>query len=301
MWLVELTRWKAGAVSVPFAHRRLPNGSVEFDLLGRWSAEAADAFMNSAAESLVLNYARGFEADDLSFLTGLAVRRLTILDYKPYDLTPIYSLGDTLVSLSLGRQMAAIDLTELPYLTDLRCDWTNVASSIANVDGLGSISLGGYRPRDLTPLSHLHLESLRLLDRPRLKTLSGLETHVDLEKFEVAGSSLSDLTPASALASLQDLRVPGCVKLDNLDAVTGLVALLALDVSECNNIDSFSPLRGTQALEHLHAHGSTKVIDGDLKPLLELPQLRDVRMMNRRNYKPSVSDVQAQLAGGLTG
>ncbi len=33
---------------------------------------------------------------------------------------------------------------------------------------------------------------------------------------------------------------------------------------------------------------STKILDGDLSPLLDLPDLIDVRLMNRRHYNPPV-------------
>jgi hypothetical protein len=40
------------------------------------------------------------------------------------------------------------------------------------------------------------------------------------------------------------------------------------------------------------------VADGDLTPLLGLAQMRDLRIMNRRQYVPSMRDVKDHL--GLT-
>ncbi|WP_281256258.1 hypothetical protein [Phycicoccus duodecadis] len=39
----------------------------------------------------------------------------------------------------------------------------------------------------------------------------------------------------------------------------------------------------------------TTIDDGDLTPLLTMPRLHDLRMVNRRHYAPSVTQVRAQL------
>jgi internalin A len=43
---------------------------------------------------------------------------------------------------------------------------------------------------------------------------------------------------------------------------------------------------------------STRVADGDLAPLLQLQHLRDLRLMNRKHYRPSVAQVKEKL--GMT-
>ena len=43
------------------------------------------------------------------------------------------------------------------------------------------------------------------------------------------------------------------------------------------------------------AWGSTRILDADLSPLLSLPRLTELRMKSRREYKPSVKEVQSEL------
>jgi len=64
-----------------------------------------------------------------------------------------------------------------------------------------------------------------------------------------------------------------------------------VSVSDCGTIESFKPLGRLHRLEELHAWGTTVVADGDLTPVAQLPMLREVRMRNRRHYRPRVADL----------
>jgi hypothetical protein len=56
-----------------------------------------------------------------------------------------------------------------------------------------------------------------------------------------------------------------------------------------------SKLNRTCELTELYLYESTRIVDGDLEPLLELRRLRDFRMMNRKHYLPSVSEIIDRL------
>jgi internalin A len=49
-------------------------------------------------------------------------------------------------------------------------------------------------------------------------------------------------------------------------------------------------------LQRLHLYESTRIADGDLTPLLTLTGLRDLRIMSRSHYRPTVADVRTQRA-----
>jgi hypothetical protein len=55
-------------------------------------------------------------------------------------------------------------------------------------------------------------------------------------------------------------------------------------------------LRGTPDLETLYMYETTRVADADLQPIMDLPNLKNFRMQNRREYKPSVSEIEQVLA-----
>jgi hypothetical protein len=48
-------------------------------------------------------------------------------------------------------------------------------------------------------------------------------------------------------------------------------------------------------LECLYAWGSTRIEDGDLSPLLRLSHLSEIRMRDRREYRPRLAQVKEQL------
>jgi hypothetical protein len=286
-------------VSPAFAFRELPQGGIEFELLGPWSPEAAAAFMESGADRLVANYARGFVARDLRFLSGLPLRGLDILARTIDDLAPVHELGDTLESLAVQTgTRTRIDLRCFPLLKDLSCNWRQVSDSLQETEKLESLFLMAYAPEDLTPLAHLrHLRALRMKDRPALRTLEGVQRLSWLDILEIYTAPLHDLTALAELRSpvLRGLALGACQQITDLHAVAACVGLEELDVSDGGVLSSLSPIAGLNRLSRLHLYGSTRIADGDLTPLLGLDRLRDLRMMSRRDYTPSLAEVKRQL------
>ena len=74
------------------------------------------------------------------------------------------------------------------------------------------------------------------------------------------------------------------------------MGLRELDVSESGSLDSLGPIAGLTGIQRLYLYGSTTIADGDLTPLLSMTRMRDLRMMNRRHYRPTVDGIRAQLA-----
>ena len=85
-------------------------------------------------------------------------------------------------------------------------------------------------------------------------------------------------------------------RLEAIDAVAGCRSLARLDIAEVGEIASLKPLAGLDRLEEIGAWGSTRILDPDLSVLLELPRLRSVRLRDRREYRPRVSEIEAALA-----
>lgn len=88
-------------------------------------------------------------------------------------------------------------------------------------------------------------------------------------------------------------------KLRNSDRVEPageqLRELRLLGFSDCGEIESVAPLGALEQLEELYAWGSTWIVDGDLSPLARLPRLKEIRMRDRRGYKPRGADLVSGL------
>lgn len=273
-------------------------GQLDFVVEAAWSPALRDAFESSGADGLVANYAIGFQGRDIDFVRDLPLRRLTLLDRGISDLTPIHDLGGTLEELRVQSAPGGyIDLALLPKLKVLSCSWGQVSSSMDRTDQIEDLFLSPYTEADMTPLSHLAaLRSLQMKQRPRVRSLDGIEAFAWLARLSVYGAPLEDISALARLNSpvLTRLDLASC-RLTSLADLSGLQGLRELDVSEGGHLASLAPIAGLTRLERLYLYGSTSIADGDLSPLLVMTRMRDLRMMNRRHYRPTLKTIRAHL------
>ena len=269
-------------------------------LTGDWSSAAQDVFLDGRADGLILNYARGFREQPIDFIQGLPIRKLNLLARSVSDLTPIYSLAATLQELLVQSDpRAVIDLEELPNLNTLAASWPQIRGSVKFASHIADLSVASFSERDLEDLSSLSsLTSLSMKERPRLHSLDGVEAFPWLAHLGVYWARpLKDITALQRAASpiLQSLQLPMCKNVTDVSPVSYCPSLQFFELSEGAEIPTVAPLSSLKGLETLYLYGSTKVADGDLRPIAGLPRLNDFRMMNRNNYKPSVRDIAAAI------
>lgn len=266
---------------------------------GGWSDEAREALTRGDADGLVLNYARGFSESNLDFLDGSwSVHRLNILDRGITDLEPIERLHGSLQALSVqAAPNAELDLGALPHLRSVASEWGLIRGSLGRVDALQRVITWRFDEADLHAFrDHVGLERLTIKEAPQLESLSGL---ADLPELKVLGLFLArrlhDISDVAGLTSLRELEFEDCPMLDSLDDVESLIDLRFLGFSECGDIESLAPIGPLEQLEVLYAWGSTHVVDGDLSPLARLGRLKEIRMRDRRGYRPRVADLVPAL------
>lgn len=267
---------------------------------GPWSEDAVRALARGEADGLVLNYARGFCEGTLALLDGgWPLRRLSVLDRSIVDLEPIGRLAG-LEELSVqAAANAVLDLGALPGLRSVTGEWPLIDRTLSAVTELEHVITWMFADVDLHAFrDHVALKTLTIKDAPYLESLSGLGNLPDLAAFTIVGAPcLHEIDDIVELAeSLRELKFEECTRIEAIDAVEPLVGLRFLGVSECGDIASLSPVGSLAQLETLYAWGSTKVVDGDLSPLTRLPRLKEIRMRNRRGYKPPVGDIAAAVA-----
>jgi internalin A len=266
---------------------------------GPWGSASARELQRPEITGLTLNYARGFQERDLEFLADWQVKELRLLARTITDLEPVYRLSGSLERLSVrSSQRASLDLRRLPWLTQLSAEWAQVESTLEFAVALNDLFLLSYTGADLRPLARNEvLSRLRFKDRPGLGSLDGVEQLPNLVELGVFGARrLTDVTAvASAASTLQRLDLGGCSRLLDLDALAPLTGLRWLGIDNCGPVTSLEPIGGLLDLEVLWAFESTRVVDGDLTPLLRLTALRDLRMAPRQHYRPTLDEVRAVL------
>jgi hypothetical protein len=266
---------------------------------GPWSARAAQALALGEVDGLVLNYARGFCEGSLDLLNGQwPLRRLSVIDRSLTDLAPIGRLrGLDALSVQAAPD-SELDLTLLSRLRSVNAEWSLIARALGAVGQLESLITWNFNEVDLHALrDHWTLRRLTIKDAPHLESLAGLGDLPSLEAVAIVGApQLHDIEELERLsASLRELTFEECGRIEVIDVVGSLVHLRFLGVSECGDIASLSPVRSLSELETFYAWGSTRILDGDLSLLAQLPRLLEIRMRNRRGYRPAVADLSASV------
>lgn len=273
---------------------------VDLVVTGEWSPVARQALEDGRADGLVLNYAKGFREKPIDFLEGLQIRKLNLLARSVSDLTPVYSLASSLQELRVQSDPhAVLQLGRLPRLRTLAASWHQIQGSIVFASQLESLSVASYAGSDLEPLGSLSsLASVVMKERPKLRSLDGIEAFPWLAHLEVhRARNLVDISGLQQVSSpiLEVLQLPSCQKVLDIASVASCTSLRFFELSEGAEIPSVAALSDLLRLERPYLYGSTKVADGDLLPIANLPRLRDFRMVNRRNYTPSTLVIKEEI------
>jgi hypothetical protein len=265
---------------------------------GRWTGAAERLLARGEVDGLVLNAARGFQEGDLELLdAGWGLRRLTVLDRSLVDLAPVSRLAG-LEALSIEANPAAeLDLSPHAGLTSIAGPWSLIGGgfgALTRVEEVGTWAFGEPALRAFRDCAAL--ETLTVKDAPRLESLAGVEALSRLRRLKIAGAPrLMDIEPVHDVTTLRELEFEGCAGIAAIDPVRRLEDLRFLGIGDCGDIASLAPLAGLGRLEVLHAWGSTRILDGDLQLLAGLPGLREVRMRDRRGYRPAVRSLAAAV------
>lgn len=277
-----------------------PSGRRTLVVTGRWTPAASVALRDGHADGLVLNYAHGMIEPDLACLQDWPLHRLTILSRWITDLAPIRRLAATLEELEVTAAPTAkrVDLGGFTRLRVLAGHWRIIGADLPALPDLRDLYVEGWRAPDLRPLGvHPELTRLRLKGTgTALESVDGLDQTPALTTLLITTAArLTDLTGLTDVPDLVDLWLEVCHRVDTLDDITPLTRLRHLTIADCGRIDSLTPLRGLIALQTLYAWDRTNIADGDLSPLLDLPELREVRFQSRRHYRPPLAEVKQRL------
>lgn len=262
-------------------------------LTADWSDAAVRAWERHRVRELELNYAKGWQGGDLSFLGELpALHALLLTDWDLEDSSVVNEL-DELRYLKLSTYCETeIRFDRLPNLEVCSLEWRPTARTLFEHRGIKKLFVnrlvagGDFRPfANMTSLRALTLYT------PRLSSLDGIGSLSGLEFLEIARSrTLSSLSGLEALSNLAWMEVSTCRKISDVSPVGELPQLRTLLLGDLGDIASIRPLSCLRKLERLFLLESTCVLDGDLSPLLELPRLEHVVFEDRPGYSHRADD-----------
>jgi hypothetical protein len=265
----------------------------------RWTKKAEKALQREDVQALWLNYARGYCEPDLSFVRDWPIRRLLVLDRSVTDLSPLAQLAGTLEDLSFqAAPGTTLDLATLPRLQSIAAAWDDIRETFYAPKYLSRVVVFDYNEVDLDPLTaQPSLQTIQLKVAPRLETLSRIASFPTLTALRIAAApALDDLGDLSSVTStLRELDLESCAAVDDIEVLSSLSDLRYLGISDCGRIASIHTIASLSQLTCLYAWGSTRIEDADLSPLLRLGRLSEIRMRDRREYRPRLADVKKQL------
>jgi hypothetical protein len=258
-------------------------------LEGGWRDEYADVI--EARGLAVLSIA--VRGDDLRFLERVpALRGLVLNAGEVRDLAPVSALRglETLTLNTASKPRMPLDFTTFAGLRTLRMYWNPGFESVFACRALESLFVFGPPDPDLARFGTIaSLRRLELSQGRKLVSTAGVGAGVEFLGLYQQGAltDLSGLPPG-----LRVLAIEGAKQLGEIVTVASLTRL---KVANCGDIASLAPLRGLDQLEEFLAWESTRVLDGDLSVLLDLPKLRVLGMRDRREYRPRVPEIEEAL------
>ena len=271
---------------------------------GPWNTEMESLVQNGRILELVLNWAHGFAEPDLEFLRPWPLPRLLVIARWITDLSPITRLGGHLTDLRLPAvhpsAAGTLDLTQLACLTSLSVSWTLIRDQTDALAPVTDLYIESYGPHDLTPLAAAKsLTRLRMKQYPQLRTLDGITAFSRLKTLGIfLAPKLEDVSAvraAPAAQTISELHLDTCKKIPTFDDVSLVKNVRVLSLANSGDFPSLAPLAGMPELRELYLYESTRIVDGDLSPLLTLPELQRLSIANRRHYSPQVSEIKRLL------
>lgn len=260
--------------------------------------QSLDLLAQHGTHGDVFNGVRVTGLDELEFLRDYpSLLYLEVEDISAQELRCIESISN-LRGLQLDAPKVGIDLSCFPLLEQFVGDWHRDNTGIGSCGELRYLNAFGFRSTraGLSGISEcVRLEHLHLV-RPGITSLDDVEALEDLRYLDIAyAPKIKDLTPLAA--STVDLRELELTNLKNISDYSPLASIRRLRRLKISNCASMADLAWTKGMNYLDFFSfvETKVLNGDLSPLLSLPRLRYAGAGNRRAYSHSDDELNALI------
>ena len=264
-----------------------------------WREEIAGYMRSNNINELELNHAKGWRGNDLSFLSELPhLRSFEIIDLKIADVDPIHALHNLRKLEVITYCQTEIRFSAFPLLEKCALEWRRKATSLFGCLTLKELFVNRYKGKEIAPFANLaNLEYLAILNAP-VENLNGLGGLTKLRSLRIAGlRRLDSLKGIEGLPNLEALDINTCRAIGSIEEVGSLRHLRKLQIDNDGDIKSLKPLDKLSGLEFVSFCESTKILDGDLSPLMRHKNLKRVTFQNRRQYSHRREDFGVAFTG----
>lgn len=266
-----------------------------------FSGEGKELLLRGAVKELVLIDSSGFLPTTVDFLRDCeSVTRLICTSRFIIDDSPISDMY-WLTSLGLDtNDKTPFCFSKFKALQEFGCPWNRRFLEFLNVDTLRCIAISNFPDADFSSLKSLpNLNSITFYD-PKLEKLSGLAQPQKLTTLNLIGAhKIRSLEEFSTFNSLDTLRIEGRQKFSfDISSLSSLKSLRRASLEI--RIKSLAPLLNLESVEYLDLAGvppyRTHIEDGDIACLLALPNLKDIRFIDRAGQNMKLEEFRSRLA-----
>jgi hypothetical protein len=255
-------------------------------LTSEWDSETERSLLKQPIAELELNRGKGWRGKSLEFLSNFPeLLALSIVGRTAGPIEPIHRLHNLRLLRVLAYCKNEIRFHEFPHLIDCGIQWRPKAMSVFDALGLRVLFINGFSGTDTRQFGRLtSLESLAILGSP-IRSLEGLAPLHELRSLRLGDlRQLLSLIGIESLIRLEKLEIGTCRKIRVIDEVSSLAKLREFYLDNVGVIQSLKPLAQLSQLHRVTFVESTNILDGDLSPLVGLPNLELVAFQNRRHY-----------------
>jgi len=266
---------------------------------GPWDRSVAAYMDRHGLTDLSLNRGMGWPGRGIDFLHQIPLlRSLAVLDWNTSDFRPLLTHADTLEYLIFEcNPKTIVRLEQLPALHRLGLKWERGWEGL--LDGtaheLRHLRVQNWPYPDLTAIASLRaLENFHVIGSRRLRDIAGLRDRVGLKQLELTWCHQVEGFEVLATCTGLDWLELDCKTLKSIAFVSALRHLEVLILGKAE-IESLAPVEACTALRRLGLPGG-RVRDTDLSVLLRLPKLEWAGIRRRKEYRPSVDEINVSCA-----
>lgn len=233
---------------------------------------------------------------DLEFLEEFPLLLyLEVFSDKPVNITPIEKLHN-IRGLQIIEPKNGLDFSNFPHLEVFAGKWNENNKNIDSCRDLRSVMISNFnsKRKDFYELRNIvRLENLEII-RTNIESLKGIETLQDLKYLMLAyAPRLHDISDIGQ-TNLREIEFDCIKNIQDYSYLGAIKYLRKMRISKCGAIKNISWINNLKYLDFF-TFVETNIVDGDLSPLLQLPELRYVGSFDKKHYNLKMDEIKSHI------
>lgn len=259
------------------------------------STTARDYMLKHNLTGIVFSKYLGFQEERAPFFEpNEFVNEIHIIDSNMKDVSFVMAFPNIKTINIQNDDQTKLDFDIFNNVEDVFLIWRKGVTNLFNKKCLKSLKIERFKEKKLPEFENdMCLEELRFASSP-IENLSSLNRLKNLKILQLDYlRCLEDSSWLKELGGLEILSIGSCKKLSNaiMHNASKLTNLKKLSFSKMGEIPTLQPIQNLKKLETIVLVEDTKILDGNLHVLLDLPLLNNINVQGFKHYAPSISSI----------